>query len=93
MGRAAVSSRDDVDDGETEPGACAGARLVAPAESLERVRDELRSEARPLVADVELDVTVPPLRLQADAAATVAQGVLDEVAECLLNAQAIDGDL
>jgi len=57
------------------------------------VGDELLREPRALVADVQLDLPVPSLRLQANTPETMAEGVLDEVPDRLLGAQAIDGQL
>ena len=42
-------------DREAEPGAAARARLVGAREALERARQEVRREARALVAHVQLD--------------------------------------
>jgi hypothetical protein len=54
--------------------------------------DVLR-EARAVIADVQLDVVTGRAGAQLDLRATVAQGVVDEVAQRLLEAQAIGGEI
>ena len=55
---AAVRSRDRLDDRQPEPGTAARARLVRAAEALEGARQEAGREPGPVVADMELDVSV-----------------------------------
>ena len=55
LGAAAVRLGDRAHDRQAEPGAAAGAGLVAAGEALERAPGQLRREARALVGDLELD--------------------------------------
>ena len=91
MRRAAVGAGDDVDESEAEAGARSRARCIASAERLERAGGELRREALPLIADVELRRAVSSApRLYEDPPPSVPQRVVDEVADGLLRAQAVD---
>src|SRR4051794_34664415 len=89
---AAVGARDRLDDRQPEPGAAAAAGGIAAREAIEGGGEQLGREARPVVADVELDATLRHGCGQLDGAAAVAQRVVDEVPERLLEAPRIDVD-
>jgi hypothetical protein len=57
------------------------------------MRCEARREARSVVCDVELDRVPPLLGADPNRARSVSEGVLDEIAECLLHSEAIDSNL
>jgi hypothetical protein len=78
--------------GQAEAGAPARPRVIRAAETLEGMWQELGREALSLVHDVELDVPVAVDRAQADVARTMPEGVVDEVAECLLEAEPVAGE-
>ena len=61
MSLAAVSAREDADDGEAEARTGGRARRVAPAEGLERVLDEVRGETRAVIMYVQLDTVIVPV--------------------------------
>src|SRR5262245_9437005 len=86
-----MGSGHDIDDREAETGARAGAGGVASAERLESPLRDLQGEARALVADVELD---RPGRARArfdrNRPLPMAERVVDEVAERLFCAEAVD---
>jgi hypothetical protein len=79
-----VSFRDQAHDRETEAGTGTVAARVRQREALEGAAEEGRWEARSLVLDVELDGAVHGLSADDDAAAPVAERVVDEVPERLL---------
>ena len=89
---AAVGARDRVDDRQPEPGAAARARDVGAAEALERVREEVRRKARAGVADAHRDHAVLDRPHEPHRSRAVTQRVVDEVAERLLETNAISGD-
>ena len=93
MGGAAVGIGDDFDDGEAQAGTGAWAARITPAEGVERMIDELGRKPRTLVANVELDAAITAVGLQEDAAATMPEGVLDEVSERLLGPKAVHREL
>src|SRR3954452_3347427 len=81
---AAVCARHHLDDREAEAAARAsGARLVATAEALEGVVDDVVGEATPLVGHVQLHQLPVGLRAQLDPPVAVAQRIRDEVVERL----------
>src|SRR5262249_53294278 len=59
---------------------------------VERTRQEVTREARSVVRHAQLDVAVVAAGFEADRAGTVAQGVVDEVGERLLEAEAVTVD-
>src|SRR6266704_1294798 len=71
LGVTTVTTGDGVDDGQPQPGAAtlAGAGGIGAAEPLEGVRQELRREAGPLIADLEDDHAVVPPGVDTDHAA------------------------
>src|SRR5690349_24949200 len=83
-GYAAVGVRDRGDDGEPEAHARRLARPVGAAEALEGVRHELRWEAGAVVADPELECAVLLCGFESYRACAVAERVLDQVGERLL---------
>lgn len=76
---------------KTDP-ATSRTRCVRSTEALERVREELGREAVTLVADGEHEHAVRGARLESYCSFAVAEGVVDEVSECLLQPQAVSGD-
>src|SRR6476659_8620132 len=78
-------------DRETEARPVGGA-AVRTAEALERVRDERLGKAGAMVRDVQLEPTAATPRVERDLAAAVAERVLDEVAERLLEPKAVGSD-
>jgi hypothetical protein len=79
---------DHLDDGEPEPGS--GFTLaVATAEALEGMLEELRREAGAFVGDVELEGAVRSRNGESNLAVAVAECILDEVGESLLEAETI----
>src|SRR5438093_3105341 len=85
-----VGARDRGDDREPEPGSRAAARVAGAAEALEGVLEELLRDASALVAHVELERAVRSCRGERDRAAAVTERVVDEIAERLLDAQAVE---
>src|SRR3954467_6604236 len=83
---AAVPARDGADDGQPEPGAAPAARVVGAREAVEGAGGEARREAGPVVTHVELDPVDAGLCGHRDRAASVADRVVHEVAERLLEA-------
>src|ERR687891_210075 len=86
---AAVGAGDRVDDGEAEAGAVAGARRVDAAEALERMSKKRGREALSFVADAKDDPNVLAGGVEPDLPASVAEGVIDEVAERLLEPEPV----
>ena len=76
--------RNRIDDGEAEAGASAGSALVPTAEAVEGPVEEGLAEARPAVGHAKLDVAANPAGFEPDGALAVAEGVLHEVSERLL---------
>src|SRR6185369_9486413 len=89
VGAAAMGPRDRLDDRQAEPGAVAAAGGIAPAEALEGAVDELGREAGAAILDVDLDLAHRIACPDGDLAGAVLEGVLDQVGERLLEAQAI----
>ncbi len=87
-----MGRRDQVDDREAEPGAALAAGLVGAAEALERPLEEAGRKARAVVADVQLDAPVRRARPEPDRALAVAERVLDQVVERLLEPQPVAGE-
>src|SRR5688572_11995734 len=87
--RAPVGLRDRPDDREAETGASRAPSRIRAAEALERVREERRRKPRTVVADRQHDATVRRFGGEANRAVTVAQSVVDEDVERLLDAPAI----
>src|SRR5690349_7391184 len=83
-GGAAVGVRDRGDDGEAEAHTGCLARSVGAAEPLEGVWDELGWEAGAVVADSELECAVLLGGFESYRACAVAERVLDQVGERLL---------
>src|SRR5690348_13881816 len=81
---AAVRGGDRGHDREAEPGAAARAGAVCTGEPLEGVLDEVRRKAGPLVRHVEFDRVASRDRTQGDLPGAVAQRVVDQVRERLL---------
>src|SRR5436190_920284 len=75
--------------GFDQAGSVARPRRVRAAEALERVGKEVGREAVALVADVDLDPPVGRPRPDADRARAMAQRVLDQVPDRLLDAHAV----
>jgi hypothetical protein len=82
-----------MDDRETEAGAPACVCFVGAAEAVECARNEVFRQSRPFVANVQLDRAVIGTGLDVDCSATVTEGVVDEVAQCLLETQLISVDV
>src|SRR6266540_3962196 len=87
-----VGLGDHPDDRQPKPGARAFASRLGAAETLERALEEGRRKPVTLVLDVELHGPVDRRRAQVHAAAAVAERVVDEVAERLLEAKAVAAD-
>jgi hypothetical protein len=85
----AVGARDPVDDRKAEACSSVAARLVGSAEALECVLEEGRRESGAVVQHVQLDVGVPALRAEDDGSPAVAERIVDEVAERLLQAEPV----
>src|SRR4051812_31207366 len=86
-GLASVRSSDRRNDRQPEAGAASAARRVAAREALEG--GEAVRDARTVVADVETDRTIARLGGQLDRRAAVAPGVVQQVAERLLEPQRV----
>src|SRR4051794_27586791 len=93
MRRAAVCTRDHVDDREPETGSPGRPRGVRATERLEGATHEALGEPPALVANVELDAAVASRHAEDDPAGAVTERVLDEVAERLLCAKPVDVEL
>src|SRR5919197_2849858 len=89
-GPPAVGPGDELHNRQAEPCAAAGAPRLRAAEALERVRDELGRNAGAVVEDVELGLSVVGADDEVDRAAAVAERVLDEVRERLLDSRNVD---
>ena len=87
-----MGARDGVHDRQSEPRRAPRPRLVGAREALECAREEGWRKAVALVAHAERDLAVAGLRLQPDGARAVAKRVVDQVSECLLEAQPIGND-
>jgi hypothetical protein len=87
-----VGFRNRAGDCEAEAGAIACARGVGAGEPLEGLLEERWWESRALIADVQFDVAVRPLRGEADGAAAVAEGVVNEVREGLFESNPVAVD-
>ena len=87
-----MSARDGRDDGQAQSGAAPSPCHVGAREALERLMGEAVGESGALVAHVELEVIVAPPGIERDVAAPVTQGVVDHVAERLLETEGIGGD-
>ena len=81
--------RDHGGDRQPEAAAVGGARLVGAGEPLERVLEERRLEAVALVEDVQLDDTVLLQRSELDLAAAMAERVVDEIPQRLLEPEPV----
>jgi hypothetical protein len=88
-----VRPRDGVDDREPETASAATACVVAPREAFEGARSDLGRESPSLVPDVELDHLTGPPGADRDRPVAVAERVVDEVAERLLEPEPIRRDL
>src|SRR5205085_12145445 len=86
---AAVGAGDRGHDREPEARAAATPAAGGAAEALERAVEEPGRKAAPLVAHVQLDGGLPHAGFEHDRAVAVAECVLDEVAERLLEAQPV----
>ncbi len=84
---------DGVDDRQAEAGATAAPGLVGTGEALEGVVEELCGEAFARVAYPRVDGAVARRRTQAHGPGAVAEGVVHHVAERLLEAHRIGGQL
>jgi hypothetical protein len=85
-----MRSRDRLHDREAEPRPAARAPVVSPGEALERLGFEPGRESAPVVGDLErCEPVVQPSR-QPHPACAVSQSVIDQVAECLLDASAVE---
>src|SRR5262249_15571427 len=85
----ALGARDRLPARQPEPCAGAVASAAAAAEPLERVPDESRIKACPRVRHVQLCPAVGSVNGQLHLARPVAQRVVDEVAERLLEAKPV----
>src|SRR4051794_10734064 len=90
VGLTVVRPCDRSDDREPEPGSGAYACVVGATEPVERFLEEIRGDACALVADVKLERAIGRGGAQGDLSLPVAQGVVDEVAERLLDPQAVE---
>jgi len=88
-----VSRGNRRDDREAEARSAAASALLGSAEALESMRRESGREARPVVHHVQLECVPLARCADPDRARSVAQRVLDEVAERLLQSKAIDPKL
>ena len=75
--------------GEPETGTAACPGSISAAEALEGVGQEVRWQARPFVTDVELDPAVVLDCIETDRARSVAECVVHQVAERLLEAEPV----
>ena len=88
-GGPAVRRGHDRDDGQPESGAAARPRLVGAGEALEGMRREASGKPAPGSDNLQDDRVVVGAPGQHDLPGAVLQGVGHEVAECLLQAQAV----
>ena len=86
-----VSGRDGADDREPEAGAAAASCGVGAGESVEGMCEELRREAGSFVCHVQLYLSVVARGGEVDGAVSVAERVVDEVRECLLESDPVPG--
>ena len=86
MGASPVRLGNRTDDRQTQAGAGAVARLVGTGEALEGSLQELGWKPFALIYDMKLHGAPDFLPRQANLARAVAQGVVDEIAERLLEA-------
>ena len=85
-----MSLRDRCDDGEPETRSAAASVLLGAAEPLEGVREEPVRESGALVGDLQFErVALLPGR-DADCTGSVTQCVVDQVADGLLDPEAVD---
>jgi hypothetical protein len=92
-GVALVGKCDGGDNREPQPGSRGAAARVGAGEALQRAWKELGWEPVAVVANPELDVLADVDGEQRDRAGPVSQGVVDEVAECLLEAKPVAAHL
>ena len=90
MCTAAVGARDGLDDGEAEPGPAAASTVGCAAEGLERMLEERGRKAGAFVHDPQLQRVVDRDGAELGAAAAVAERVVDEIAERLLDQHAVE---
>jgi hypothetical protein len=81
--------RDRAHDRDAEAGAVARAAEVLAREALERAPGEPWGDAVALIGDLERQPGSGAAGSQHDLALAVAQGVVDQVAECLTQAQLV----
>src|SRR5436305_8802951 len=79
-------------DRQSQSGATAGAALLAPAEALERAGQEGRREAGAMVEYLQLEPVARGHGTQRHLAVAVAKGVLQQIAERLLEPEPIGLD-
>ena len=87
-----MGARDGVDR-KSESRPATAPSLVGAREALERTRQDVRRETRAFVAHSQLDSAVAALGLETDGSTPVAQGVVDEIAERLLEAKPVADEL
>jgi hypothetical protein len=88
-----VSLGDGVHDREPEARPASAPAPIRPREALERVTEELGRKAGALVRDVELDHPVRLQRRQPHVTLAVPERIVDQVAERLLEPDAVALDL
>src|SRR4051812_47490317 len=86
---ATVGADHGADDREPETAAAVAAARARAAEALEGARDECRREPGSAVAHQHLDLSVARLQAEGDRTRPVAQGVVDDAADRLIEAQPI----
>jgi hypothetical protein len=86
---AAVCGRDGCDDGQSQARSSFVAALVGLCEALERPGEKRVRESGPFVAHVQLDRPRSTGRGEVDLTGAMAQRVLDEVGQSVLEARAI----
>lgn len=89
MRGAAVSVGDHLGNRKTQARTRASAGLIRTSEAFERLGNELGRNPPPLVEDVQLDPAVRFHPAETDRSVTVAERILDEVAESLFEANGI----
>src|SRR4051794_8232882 len=89
-GDSSVGLSDGRDDCEPEPGSAAAPVLVGAAEALEGVRCERAWEACAFVDHVKVQPVAVLPGGHPDCAGAVAEGILDQVAKCLLEPESVD---
>src|SRR5437867_3989768 len=90
VGGTVVRSRDRGDDRQPKSASRAAACAVGAAEAVERVLEEVVRNARALVEHVQLERAVGRSRAERDRSAAVAERVVDQVAERLLDAEPVE---